>query len=62
MNKIQQEHRSVVIELAAAMLKAGVDYALEHQKELIEAFENLNGKKKRSRQGGSQGSRSARKV
>ncbi len=62
MNKVEQDHRSVVIELAAAMLKAGVDYALEHQKELIEAFENLNGKKKRRKQGAARGVRPPRKA
>jgi len=32
---MKKQERSVVIEMAATMLKAGIDYALEHQAELF---------------------------
>lgn len=45
MNELERQRKSVMIEMTAAMLRAGIDYALNHQGELIAAFENLNGKK-----------------
>jgi|GEM_PF-6592940 len=44
---MKKQERSVVIEMAATMLKAGIDYALEHQAELIASFDKMNGKKKK---------------
>ncbi|MFH1039158.1 MAG: hypothetical protein V1789_10890 [PVC group bacterium] len=44
---MKKQERSMVIEMAATMLKAGIDYALEHQAELIAAFDKMNGKKKK---------------
>jgi hypothetical protein len=41
--------RNLAIELAAAMIKAGVDYALNHQGELIAAFGKPGGKSKGKR-------------
>ncbi|MEA1927813.1 MAG: hypothetical protein U9N73_06365 [Candidatus Auribacterota bacterium] len=45
---MKKQERSVVIEMAATMLKAGIDYALEHQAELMASFDKMNGKKKKS--------------
>ena len=47
---MKKQERSVVIEMAATMLKAGIDYALEHQAELIASFDKMNGKNKKSTQ------------
>jgi len=44
---MKKQERSVVIEMAATMLKAGIDYALEHQAELIATFDKINGSKKK---------------
>ena len=45
---MKKQERSVVIEMAATMLKAGIDYALEHQTELMASFDKMNGKKKKA--------------
>ncbi|MFH1037160.1 MAG: hypothetical protein V1789_00635 [PVC group bacterium] len=56
---MKKQERSVVIEMAAAMMKAGIDYALSHQAELIAAFDKMNGKKKKP---GSRGKAPARVI
>ena len=42
---MKKQDKSVVIEMAATMLKAGIDYALEHQVELMASFDKMSGKK-----------------
>ena len=49
MNQEKKSERNVIIELAAAMISAGVEYALQHQGELVEAF-GKKGKKRGTRE------------
>lgn len=45
MNQEKKKEKNVIIELTAAMISAGVEYALRHQEELVEAF-GKKGKKR----------------